>query len=83
MDGNCEPTYEELKLTRMGGGLTLKPIASLPMRNWNVDKSVASHVSVTNCEPTYEELKLKGYGYASTPPKELRAYLWGIETLFQ
>jgi len=56
--GDCEPTYEELK--RVVAGIHYAQyllIASLPMRNWNRKRSELSGSVVIDCEPTYEELK--------------------------
>ena len=55
----CEPTYEELKLSSgLINGASSIPVASLPMRNWNILGLVMAGLTLLCCEPTYEELKL-------------------------
>jgi len=40
-------------------------IASLPMRNWNIQEIPSLHLLLWYCEPTYEELKLWGTAEAN------------------
>ena len=57
-------------------------VASLPMRNWNLNISIYSINCSSGCEPTYEELKHPTTIKTPSSNKPLRAYLWGIETLY-
>ncbi len=50
------------------------------MRNWNTKPSFRRRASYSCCEPTYEELKLQWHSLPRVHARELRAYLWGIET---
>ena len=52
------------------------------MRNWNFGNFLKSTNSGSpRWEPTYEELKLSTYSLPSLFAIQLRAYLWGIETM--
>ena len=55
-------------------------VASLPMRNWNTCSRFMFIPLTKCCEPTYEELKRMSL-VSCLCINELRAYLWGIETL--
>ena len=51
------------------------------MRNWNLLRAKSHPCIKQRCEPTYEELKQIKTISAGRFDSELRAYLWGIETL--
>ena len=51
------------------------------MRNWNEHVVCFETALLPRCEPTYEELKLVWIPTYRSFPVQLRAYLWGIETM--
>ena len=53
----CEPTYEELKQYVFATKKIEEDVASLPMRNWNLQEYCKIISGRICCEPTYEELK--------------------------
>ena len=76
-----EPTYEELKLLVLVYGFWCYHSWEPTYEELKRPQDQLSVKILYSWEPTYEELKLYSFaGLRKTPA--LRAYLWGIETVF-
>ena len=79
----CEPTYEELKQK-----MTVSELQQLLLRCEPTYEELKPRFHIWmwlvlwSCEPTYEELKQTPEDMEFKQWFELRAYLWGIETVF-
>ena len=67
--GSFQPTYEELKQSKLTFGKWWYLVFSLPMRNWNTACGITSGCAGCCFQPTYEELK-PALGHIPQRPRE-------------